>query len=61
MAALFSAYAWITAVGLSRAAHRGPIPAWAPWATTVLDTGLILLFRIAGLLGRANGGLAGLG
>src|SRR2546421_5782605 len=54
VAALFSAYAWITAVGLSRAARREPgvrgvpegnsIPAWAPWATTVPDTGLILLF-----------------
>jgi signal transduction histidine kinase len=62
VAAVFSVYAWVTAVVLGRAARRaagvagGPegngIPAWAPWATTALDTGLILLF--AGLTGASR-------
>ena len=50
IAAAFSLYAWGTAAVLSRLARRagalGPeersIPAWTPWATTALDTGLIL-------------------
>src|SRR5689334_14099911 len=48
IAAAFSLYAWGTAAVLSRMARRagalGPeersIPAWTPWATTALDTGL---------------------
>ncbi len=44
VAAAFSVYAWGTALVVSRAARRGPFPAWAPYATTALDTGLILLF-----------------
>ncbi|MDQ1514503.1 MAG: hypothetical protein QOE80_333, partial [Actinomycetota bacterium] len=54
VAAVFSVYAWVTALVLGRAARRpagvlgapegNSIPAWAPWATTALDTGLILLF-----------------
>ena len=51
MAAAFSLYAWGTAAVLSRAVRRPGvqgdagnegIPAWTPWATTALDTGLIL-------------------
>jgi signal transduction histidine kinase len=54
VAAVFFVYAWVTALVLGRAARRAAgvgsapegkgIPAWAPWATTALDTGLILLF-----------------
>ena len=47
VAAAFSVYAWATALVLSWAARRGPIPAWAPWATTALDTGLILALAAA--------------
>jgi signal transduction histidine kinase len=57
VAAAFSVYAWVTVVVLSRAARRAPgargvpernsIPTWTPWATTALDTGLILLFAAA--------------
>ena len=47
VAAAFSLYAWATALVLSRAARRGPIPAWTPWATTALDTGLILALAAA--------------
>jgi signal transduction histidine kinase len=47
VAVVFSVYAWATALILSRAARRGQIPAWTPWATTALDTGLILLFAAA--------------
>jgi len=44
VAAAFSIYAWATAVVLGRAARRGPVGAWTPYATTALDTGLILAF-----------------
>lgn len=44
VAAAFSVYAWVTALIVSRAAARGPIPASTPYVTTVLDTGSILLF-----------------
>lgn len=46
VAAAFSVYAWATALVVTRAARRGEadIPAWLPYATTALDTGLILLF-----------------
>src|SRR5581483_2509328 len=44
VAAVFSLYAWATAAVLGRAARRGPISPWAPYATTALDTGLILAF-----------------
>jgi len=57
VAAAFSLYAWGTAAVLSWAARKGPglrgvpegnsIPAWTPWATTALDTGLILAFAAA--------------
>src|SRR5947209_15130278 len=47
VAAAFSVYAWATAFVLSRADRRGPIGAWPPWATTALDTGLILAFAAA--------------
>src|SRR5205085_4528060 len=46
IAAAFSLYAWGTAAVLTRAARGVPdekgIPPWTPWATTALDTGLIL-------------------
>jgi signal transduction histidine kinase len=44
VAVVFSVYAWATALILGRAAGRGTMAAWAPYATTALDTGLILLF-----------------
>jgi signal transduction histidine kinase len=44
VAAVLSVYAWVTVAVVSRAARRGPIAAWTPWATTALDTGLILAF-----------------
>src|SRR5581483_3177078 len=34
VAAVFSLYAWATAAVLGRAARRGPISPWAPYATT---------------------------
>jgi signal transduction histidine kinase len=51
IAAAFSLYAWGTAGVLTRTARRpgargvpdeNSIPAWTPWVTTTLDTGLIL-------------------
>jgi signal transduction histidine kinase len=51
IAAAFSLYAWGTAGVLTRTARRSgargvpdenSIPAWTPWATTTVDTGLIL-------------------
>ena len=47
VAAVFSLYAWATAAVLGRAARRGPIRPWTPYATTALDTGLILAFAAA--------------
>jgi signal transduction histidine kinase len=47
VAIAFSVYAWSTALFLGWAARRGSIPAWTPWATTILDTGLILSFAAA--------------
>jgi signal transduction histidine kinase len=44
VAAAFSAYAWITALIVARAARRGDVPAWVPYVTDGLDTILIVLF-----------------
>src|SRR5689334_22878279 len=44
VAAAFSAYAWVTALVVARAARRGEVPAWVPYVTAGLDTVLIVLF-----------------
>lgn len=44
VAAVFSLYAWITLLVAIRAVRRGEIAAWAPYATTALDTALIVAF-----------------
>jgi signal transduction histidine kinase len=47
MAAAFLIYAWGTVAVVTGAARRRAIPAWMPWATTALDTGLILALAAA--------------
>jgi signal transduction histidine kinase len=44
VAVAFSVYAWITALVATRAARSGELAAWAPYATTALDTALIVAF-----------------